>query len=275
MDLQIIQKNLDQFESYKHTTDEGIEFWFARELQELLWYSKRENFVEVINKAKLSCKTNNLQVSDHFPDVGKMVTLWSWSQREINDYALTRYACYLIAQNGDPRKSQIAFAQSYFATQTRKLEIIQQNLAHFERIVARKKLSETETELSKVIFEQTNSDKNFAIIRSKWDTALFGRTTSEMKTKRWLKPSQPLADAMPTILLKAKDFASEITIYNAKHNNMTTENQISKEHITNNTSVRQTLIERWITPEEVKPEPDIKKLTKNLDSDTKKKLGKV
>lgn len=274
MDLQIIQQYVDQFESHRHLTDEGIEFWLARELQQLLWYTKWDNFVEVINKAKLSCKTNKIEASDHFPDVGKMIEIWKWWYREIDDMMLTRYACYLIAQNWDPRKSQIAFAQSYFATQTRKLEIIQQNLEHFERIVARRKLSETETELSKIIFEQTKSDKNFAIIRSKGDTALFGRTTKEMKEKRWLKPTQPLADAMPTLLLKAKDFASEITIYNAKHNNMDTESQISHEHITNNASVRNTLISRGIKPEHVAPQPDIKKLEKQMDGDTKKKLGK-
>ncbi len=273
METQLIKQHISQFESYKHTTEDGIEFWLARELQELLGYTKRENFSEVIEKAKISCKMNKIEVSDHFPDVGKMVSLGSWSTREIEDVMLTRYACYLTAQNGDPRKSQIAFAQSYFATQTRKFELIEENLEHFERIIARRKLSETETELSKVIFEQTKGDKNFAIIRSKWDTALFGRTTQEMKEKRWLKPRQPLADAMPTILLKAKDFATEITIYNAKQKNMKTESQISREHVTNNSSVRDTLISRWIVPEEVKPEPDIKKLEKQIDTETKKMIN--
>lgn len=272
METTIIQQLMTDFESYKHVTEDGLEFWLARELQWLLWYAKWENFIEVIGKAKISCETNHIEVSDHFPDVRKMVSLWSGSEREIDDVMLTRYACYLIAQNGDPRKSQIAFAQSYFATQTRKLEVIQQKLQHYERITARKKLSESESELSKIIYEQTKSDKNFAIIRSKWDTALFGRTTQEMKIKRWLKHAQPLADAMPTILLKAKDFATEITIYNAKQNIMKSESQISQEHITNNASVRDTLIARGITPEDVAPEQDIKKIERKLDTESKKWL---
>jgi len=274
MESTIIQQLMTNFESYKHLTEDGLEFWLARELQWLLWYAKWENFIEVIDKAKISCKSNQIEVLDHFPDVRKMVSLWSGAQREINDMMLTRYACYLIAQNGDPRKSQIAFAQSYFATQTRKLEVIQEKLQYYERITARKKLSESESELSKVIYEQTKSDKNFAIIRSKWDAALFGRTTQEMKEKRWIKPTQPLADAMPTILLKAKDFATEITIYNAKHNDMKSESQISQEHITNNASVRETLIVRGIKPEDITPEEDIKKVERKLDTESKKWLKK-
>lgn len=272
MEQNIIYQLIKDFESVMHTTDDGIEFWLARELQSLLWYSKRDNFVEVINKAKKSCKASNNQESDHFADVGKTIEMPKWAQKEIKDIMLTRYACYLIAQNWDPRKSEIAFAQTYFAVQTRNFEIIQQKLSLYERVVARKKLSETETELSKVIFEQTKSDRNFALIRSKWDTALFGKTTKEMKTKRWIKNSQPLADFMPTILLKAKDFATEITIYNAKQNNLQTEKEISDEHITNNSSIRNTLIGRWITPENIKPEEDIKKIERKIISDDKKSL---
>ncbi len=274
METTIIQQLMTDFESYKHVTEDGLEFWLARELQWLLWYAKWENFVEVIGKAKISCETNQIEVSDHFPEVRKTIPMPKWASKEIGDMMLTRYACYLIAQNGDPRKSQIAFAQSYFATQTRKLEVIQEKLQHYERIIARKKLSESESELSKIIYEQTKSDKNFAIIRSKWDAALFGRTTQEMKQKRWLKPTQPLADAMPTILLKAKDFATEITIYNAKQNNMKSESQISQEHITNNASVRETLIARGIKPENIAPEEDIKKIERKLDTESKKWLKK-
>lgn len=267
-----IQRMMNDFESVKHKTDDGVEFWLARELQLLLGYTKRDNFVEVINKAKNACNNSWKLESDHFADVGKMVNVGSWAEREITDIMVTRYACYLIAQNGDSRKPEIAFAQTYFAVQTRNFEIIQQKLALYERVVARKKLSETESELSKVIFEQTKSDKNFALIRSKWDMALFGKTTKEMKSKRWIKEAQPLADFMPTILLKAKDFAAEITIYNTKKNNTTTENKISEEHVTNNISVRKTLVGRGIVPENVAPETDIKKIERKLISENKKSL---
>ncbi len=272
MEHALIQRLMSNFESVMHRTDDGVEFRLARELQLLLWYTKRDNFVEVIGKAKQSCKTSWSLDSDHFADVGKMVDVGSWAERQISDIMLTRYACYLVAHNGDPRKPEIAFAQTYFAVQTRKFEVIQQKLSLYERVVARKKLSETESLLSKVIFEQTKSDKNFALIRSKWDTALFGKTTKEMKSKRGIKPTQPLADFMPTILLKAKDFATEITIYNAKQKNMGTEEQISDEHITNNISVRKTLVSRGIVPENVVPEQDIKKVERKIISENKKSL---
>lgn len=275
MESKIIHNMLDKFESGKHIAKDNIEFRFARELQELLGYTKWDNFIEVIEKAKKACEKSKVNASDHFAEVGKMIQLGKWAEREISDIMLTRYACYLIAQNGDSRKEEIAFAQTYFAIQTRKFELIQEKLALQERILARKKLSETEKELSKVIFEQTKSDKNFGVIRSKWDTALFGRPTKDMKTKRWVKESQPLADFMPTILLKAKDFASEITIYNSKQNKLSTEDEISEEHVTNNTSVRDTLINRWITPEDVQPENDIKKVERNLAAEQKTSLKKT
>lgn len=267
-----IQSMMTNFESFINTTPDGIEFRLARDLQKLLWYIKRDNFVDVISKSKIACDSSGYIVSDHFADVGKTINMPKWATKEIQDIMLTRYACYLIAQNWDSRKSQIAFAQTYFATQTRKLELIQQKISINERIIARQKLTETEKELSKVIFEQTNSDKNFAMIRSKWDTALFWRTTQYMKEKRQIKWSKPLADFLSTLLLKAKDFATEITIYNATNHNMSTEKQISQEHITNNSSVRETLINRWITPEDVEPQEDIKKVERNLSSEHKKSI---
>jgi DNA-damage-inducible protein D len=237
----------------------------------LLAYTKWDNFQSVISKAKTACELSDQQIYDHFADVGKMVTIGSGAEKEISDIMLTRYACYLIAQNGDPRKETIAFAQRYFAVQTRKAELIEKKILEHERVQAREKLKATEKELSQVIFEQTGGNQNFALIRSKGDAALFGKTTQQMKNK-WGVKNKPLADFMPTILLKAKDFATEITIFNAKENSMKTESQISKEHITNNKSVRNTLISRGIQPENLSPEEDISKIDRRLKSDEKKSL---
>jgi DNA-damage-inducible protein D len=271
MELKIIKTLTNNFESFSRKTEDGLEFWLARDLQHLLGYSKWENFQNVIFKAKTACELSGQNIVDHFPDVRKMVELGSSSEREIDDIMLTRYACYLIAQNGDSKKEEIAFAQTYFAVQTRKAEIIEQRLLEVERVQARNKLSETEKELSEVIFEQTKGNQNFALIRSKGDKALFNKTTQQMKDK-WKIKKKPLADFMPTILLKAKDFATEITIFNAKDKEMQTENEISNEHITNNKSVRKTLISRGITPEKLSPEEDVKKIERKLKSEDRKSL---
>lgn len=271
MEPKIIHFLTINFEDSSHKTNDGVEFWLARDLQHLLGYDKWDNFKNVISKAKTACEISGQKIIDHFADVGKKVSLGSGAEKEIDDLMLTRYACYLIAQNGDPRKQEISFAQTYFALQTRKAEIIEQRILEYERVQARNKLAETEKELSKVIFEQTGSDQNFALIRSKGDQALFNKTTQQMKNK-WGIKNKPLADFMPTILLKAKDFATEITIFNAKDKKMATENQISNEHITNNKSVRETLISRGITPENLPPEEDVKKIERKLKSEEKKTL---
>lgn len=271
MEPKIIHSLTINFEDSSHKTNDGVEFWLARDLQHLLGYDKWDNFKNVISKAKTACEISGQKIIDHFADVGKKVSLGSGAQKEIDDLMLTRYACYLIAQNGDSRKQEIAFAQTYFAVQTRKVEIIEQRILEYERVQARNKLAETEKELSKVIFEKTGSDQNFALIRSKGDQALFNKTTQQMKNK-WGIKNKPLADFMPTILLKAKDFATEITIFNAKDKKMATENQISNEHITNNKSVRETLISRGITPENLPSEEDVKKIERKLKSEEKKTL---
>lgn len=255
-------------------TDEGIEFWLARDLQKLLGYDQWKNFQNVIAKAKTACEQSGVSLSDHFADVGKTIEMPKSAKKVIADIMLTRYACYLIAQNGDSKKEEIAFAQTYFAIQTRKAELIEKRLLETERVQARRKLAETEKELSTVIFEQTGIDKNFGVIRSKGDKALFDRTTREMKEK-WLINNKPLADFMPTILLKAKDFAAEITIFNTKAKQMKTEAKISNEHIINNKSVRRALISRGIVPEELPPEEDVKKTERKLKSDEKKGLKTV
>lgn len=274
MKTEIIKSLVNNFESYAHKTEEGIEFWLARDLQQLLGYTKWDNFLVVISKAKTACKITEHKVSDHFADVGKMVLTGSGANREIEDLMLTRYACYLIAQNGDSRKEEIAFAQNYFAVQARKFEIIEKRIQEFERVRARHKLIETEKELSSVIYQQTKNDKNFGLIRSKGDKALFGYTTQEMKSRLKIPDNRALADFQPTILLKAKDFATEITIFNTKNKGLKTEQAISEEHITNNRSVRKTLISRGIRPENLPIEEDIKKIERKIESENKKSLKK-
>lgn len=272
IEKELIHSLTKNFEDFANTTDDNIEFWLARDLQHLLGYAEWRNFQNAISKAKTACEVSAQNISDHFVDVNKMVEIGSGATKEVDDIMLTRYACYLVAQNGDSKKEQIAFAQTYFALQTRKAELIEQRLLESERLEARLKLAQTEKELSKVIYEQTGGNENFALIRSKGDQALFNHTTAQMK-ERWNIKNKPLADFMPTILLKAKDFAAEITIYNARENGMKNENQISHEHITNNKAVRDTLISRGITPENIKPENDIKKVERKLASEKKKTLN--
>ncbi|WP_294883148.1 MULTISPECIES: DNA damage-inducible protein D [unclassified Sulfurimonas] len=271
IEKELIHSLTQNFEDFVNKTDDGVEFWLARDLQHLLGYTEWRNFQNAISKAKTACEVSGQNIADHFVDVNKMVEIGSGAIKEVDDIMLTRYACYLIAQNGESKKEQIAFAQTYFALQTRKAELVEQRLLENERVEARAKLAQTEKELSKVIFEQTGGNENFALIRSKGDQALFNRTMAQMK-ERWNIKNKPLADFMPTILLKAKDFATEITIYNAKEKNMKNENQISNEHVTNNKAVRETLISRGIVPENVKPEEDIKKVERKLASEKKKTL---
>jgi DNA-damage-inducible protein D len=260
----------ESFEDHVNITVDQIEFWLARDLQYLLGYSEWRNFQKVIIKAKQSCEASGNDVFYHFVEINKMVKIGSDSERPINDLMLTRYACYLIAQNGDPKKEEIAFAQNYFAVQTRKFEILEKRIKDWERLQARKKLTASEKDFSKLIFEKTGNERSFAIIRSKGDTALFGITTKRMKEKLSIPPSRTLADFLPTITIKAKDFATEITIFNIKDKNLKSDNNISKEHITNNTSVRNILLERGIKPEELPAEEDLKKLERRINKENKR-----
>jgi DNA-damage-inducible protein D len=272
MNAEIVQTLTTAFEGHAQQTEGGIEYWLARDIQHLLGYDEWRNFTAVITKAKTACEVSGHSVRDHFVDVNKTIQMPKSAQKEIPDIMLTRYACYLVAQNGDPRKQEIAFAQTYFAIQTRRAELIEQRLLEAERVSARQKLSATEKELSEVIFEQTGGNENFALIRSKGDQALFGKSTQSMKAQWKVPDNRPLADFAPTIILKAKDFATEITIFNARQHGMQSESAISSEHITNNEAVRKTLLERGIRPESLPPAEDMKKVERRLASEEKKSL---
>ena len=252
----------------------GIEFWLARDLQAVLGYLRWENFLKVIEKAVISCQNSGCAIEDHFREVTKMVQIGSGTEREVNDIALTRYACYLIAQNGDSKKVEISFAQTYFAVQTRKQEIIVKRIAEAERLNARKKLSLSEKELSGIIFQRIKDEKSFARIRSKGDKALFGGySTQEVKIRLSVPKGRALADFLPTITIKAKDFANEITNFNIKKDNLNTETAITKEHVRNNEDIRGLLSNRGIKPEQLPPAENIKKVERRVKSE-KKKLEK-
>lgn len=272
MKKEVITKLHSEFEQIVQVEeDSGMEFWLARDIQNLLGYAKWDNFSNVIEKAKISCETVGYEVQDHFLDVGKMITLGKGGQREIIDIALTRYACYLIAQNGDPSKDQIAFAQTYFAVQTRKQELIEKRISEVERLDARKRLTSSEKELSGIIFERVGDQKSFGRIRSQGDTALFGDlNTRDMKKKLNMPDNRALADFLPMITIKAKDFANEITNFNIKRDDLSSEHEITREHVNNNKDVRDLLGKRDIKPELLPPEEDAKKVERRLASEEKK-----
>ena len=272
MKTEIVHSLTNTFEAHAQQTEGGIEYWLARDIQHLLGYTKWDNFLNVVSKAKTACEVSGHAVPDHFADVGKTIAMPKGAEKEVPDIMLTRYACYLIAQNGDSKKQEIAFAQTYFAIQTRRAELIEQRLLENERLSARKKLTETEKELSQVIYEQTGGNQDFATIRSKGDQALFGKSTQAMKAQWKVPDTRPLADFAPTIILKAKDFATEITIFNAREHQLASEMAISSEHIANNDAVRQTLLERGIRPESLPPAEDVKKVERRLASAEKKSL---
>ena len=251
---------------------EGVECWSARELQDLLGYSKWENFEKVIQKAKDSCKNAGEEVAYHFPDIRKTIPMPKNAEKEIDDILLTRYACYLIAQNGDSRKEEIAFAQNYFAVQTRRAELVEQRLLEYERVKAREKLSQTEKQLSGILYDRGVDSQGFAIIRSKGDQALFRLNTQMLKRKMGVPDSRPVADFLPTISIKAKDLAAEMTGLNVQSKDLKGQSKIEKEHIDNNLAVRDMLTKRGIVPENLPTAEDVKKLQRKLDGDEKKVL---
>ena len=275
MKSELIIELFEKFEGASYMYN-NIECWSARELQEIFSYSKWDNFIKVIDKAKIGCENVGEKIADHFAELGKMVDLGSGSQREIKDIALTRYACYLIAQSGDTSKSEVAFAQTYFAVQTRKQEIIEKRLLDIARVAARDKLSKSEKKLSGIIYERGVDDLGFAIIRSKGDQALFGGfSTNDMKKRLGISAKRPLADFLPTLTIKAKDFATELTSHNVVEKNLKGEIQIAKEHIDNNKEVRKMLSNRGVTPENLAPLEDVKKVQRQLENDERKILKPI
>ena len=272
MQKELIVQLHSSFEQCMQTeTEGGTTFWLARDLQILLGYVQWRNFEPVIEKAKSACANSGCEVADHFSQARKMVDLGSGAQREIEDVMLSRYACYLIAQNGDPAKDPVAFAQTYFAVQTRKMEVIEQRLEEVERLNARQKLTKSEKQLSGIIFERLEDNQSFARIRSKGDQALFGgMTTQDMKDRICVPKSRPLADFLPVITIKAKDFANEITNFNIKKDDLRTEPSITKEHVKNNKDVRKVLTDRGIVPEKLPAAEDLKKIERRVQSEKKK-----
>ncbi|MCL1943009.1 MAG: DNA damage-inducible protein D [Candidatus Azobacteroides sp.] len=262
-----------EFESAAYEMD-GVECWSARDIQKLLGYLKWENFEKVLDKAKIACHESGVEISNHFPDVRKMVLLGYGVEREVFDIALTRYACYLIAQNGDSRKPEIAFAQTYFAVQTRRAEIIEQRILDTERIKAREKLCKTEKQLSSILYEHGIDDEGFAMIRSKGDQALFLFSTRQLKIKLGMPKNRPIADFLPTVSIKAKDLSAEMTSVNVQSKDLYGQKPIENEHVDNNTAVREMLLKRGITPEELPAAEDIKRVQRKLEKENKSLLDK-
>ncbi|AUC92180.1 DNA damage-inducible protein D [Streptococcus suis] len=272
MEQSKIYRTKEKFDSIVNQTEnEFIDYWYARDLMPLLGYERWENFHKAIHRAMNSIETSDTKVSDHFREVTKMVPLGSGSERPVKDYMLTRYACYLIAINGDTNKEEIAFAQSYFAVQTRKQELIEERLHYIERTEARGKLKESEKRLSQNIYERGVDDRGFGRIRSKGDMALFGgHSTQEMKERLGVKSNRPLADFLPTLTIAAKNLATEMTNYNVEENNLHGEKSITDEHVLNNTTIRNMLAQRGIKPEELPPAEDLKKLERKVKQQNKK-----
>lgn len=273
MKKELILELFQKFESICYEYND-VECWSARDLQSLLGYSKWENFEKVISKAKESCINAGVDINDHFPDVRKTIPMPKGAEKQIDDILLTRYACYLIAQNGDARKAEISFAQNYFAVQTRRAELVEKRLLEFERVKAREKLSQTEKQLSGILYERGVDGQGFAVIRSKGDQALFRLGTIQLKKKLGVPDNRPVADFLPTISIKAKDLAAEMTGLNVQNKDLKGHIHIEREHVDNNLAVREMLTKRGIFPENLPPAEDVKKLQRKLEGEEKKILTK-
>lgn len=272
MKKELITELWQRFEAASGTI-EGVECWSARDLQEVFGYTSWQNFQQVLERAQESCKNAGAQPDDHFTGIIKMVGIGSGAQRPIEDFALTRYACYLIAQNGDPAKPEIAFAQTYFAVQTRKQEVIELRLKEADRIAAREKLKETERKLSGLIFERGVDERSFGNIRHEGDWALFGgHGTQAMKKRLGVPDNRPLADFLPTLTIKAKDFATELTSHNVQEKDLKGDRAITREHADNNWEVRSMLLKRGVKPEDLPPAEDVEKVKRRLSSEQKQAL---
>jgi DNA-damage-inducible protein D len=269
MKKELIEELFHKFEHACYLLEE-VECWSARELQDVFNYTEWRNFLKAVDKAKTSCRNSGESIPDHFVEVNKMVSIGSGAERTVEDIALTRYACYLVAQNGDPTKPEVAFAQTYFAVQTRKQEIIEKRLLDVARVTAREKLSHSEKKLSGIIYERGVDEKGFAVIRSKGDQALFGGlNTQRMKNKLAVPSGKPLADFLPTLTIKAKDFATELTSHNVVEKDLRGREQITNEHVDNNLAVRKMLKERGVKPEELPPAEDVKKVERKIKNEEK------
>ena len=267
-----IEKRKLTLDDLAHTDAEsGVEFWYARDIMGFLGYTQWRNFEAAVKKAMISAESSKTAGEHHFAGVSKMVELGSGSKRKVKDYKLTRYACYLIAQNGDPRKEEIAFAQSYFALQTRKQELIEERMRALARIAIRGQLTEAEKELSRIAYERGVDGAGFARIRSKGDAALFGgHTTADMKKRLGVKGSRPLADHLPSVTLAAKQLATEMTNHNVEDTDLRGEPSIAEEHVQNNTGVRDLLGRRGIRPEELPPEEDVRRIERRVTVETRR-----